>query len=102
MPSPSKRRVQTVGISEARDKLGALVERVRPGKAYVIIEKAGVPRAGVMDIDEFEDYLELRDVEIARDIAASAREHSTGKGRPARKLQAELDAIAGGLHKPKG
>ncbi|MCL5037606.1 MAG: hypothetical protein M1269_10910 [Chloroflexi bacterium] len=29
-------------------------------KQYFILEKDGIPVAGLMDIDEFEDYLETR------------------------------------------
>lgn len=46
--------------------------------------------AGIMDIDEFEDYLELNDPQARRDIDESTQEFRAGKSRPARELLAEL------------
>jgi hypothetical protein len=45
-----------------------------------------------MDIDEFEDYLELQHPKVKRDIAASATDYRAGKSRPAAELLAELRA----------
>ncbi len=45
-----------------------------------------------MDIDEFEDYLELNDPEAQRAIRKSTEEFRAGKGRPAREFLAELQA----------
>ena len=53
--------VQTLPITKARINLGAVVKRIHLNKEYVILEKDGIPIAGIMDIDEFEDYLELQD-----------------------------------------
>ncbi len=44
-----------------------------------------------MDIDEFEDYLELNDPKVRRDIEQSTKEFREGKGRPARELLTELE-----------
>jgi hypothetical protein len=41
-----------------------------------------------MDIDGFEDYLELRDPEVRAIIAEGHREYRAGKSRPARDLSA--------------
>jgi hypothetical protein len=45
-----------------------------------------------MDIDEFEDYLELRHPKVKRDIAASATDYRAGKSRPDAELLAALRA----------
>ncbi len=45
--------VERLPLTEARVHLGALVRRVHLGKKYVILEKDGIPFAGVMDIGEF-------------------------------------------------
>jgi hypothetical protein len=37
-------------------------------KEYIILEKDGIPIAGLMDIDEFEDYLELQDPKVSAHI----------------------------------
>jgi Antitoxin Phd_YefM, type II toxin-antitoxin system len=51
--------VTTVPITKARINLGALVTRVHCNKEYLILEKDGIPMAGIMDIDEFEDYPDI-------------------------------------------
>jgi len=66
------------------------VKRVHLNKEYVILEKDGIPLAGVMDIDEFEDYLELRDPKVRAAIAKSRQEHRSGKNRPARSFLVQL------------
>jgi PHD/YefM family antitoxin component YafN of YafNO toxin-antitoxin module len=83
--------VQTLPITKARINLGAVVKRVHLNKEYVILEKDGIPIAGIMDIDEFEDYLELQDPKVRRDIRKSTEEFRAGKGRPAREFLAELE-----------
>ena len=84
--------VTTISITKARINLGALVTRVDLNKEYFILEKDGLPIAGLMDIDEFEDYLELRDPKARADIRKSHEEYLAGKSRPAEALLAELRA----------
>jgi PHD/YefM family antitoxin component YafN of YafNO toxin-antitoxin module len=83
--------VQTLPITKARINLGAVVKRIHLNKEYVILEKDGIPIAGIMDIDEFEDYLELQDPKIKRDIRKSTEEFRAGKGRLAREFLTELE-----------
>ena len=80
--------VQRIPLTQARINLGALVKRVRLKKEYVILEKDGIPIAGVMDIDEFEDYLELRDPEVREHIRKSNEQYLAGKSRPLEELRA--------------
>ena len=82
--------VTRLAITKARVNFGAVVKRVHLNKEYVIIEKDGIPIAGLMDIDEFEDYLEQQDAVARRTIAASNTEYREGKSRPAAELLAEL------------
>jgi PHD/YefM family antitoxin component YafN of YafNO toxin-antitoxin module len=82
--------LQRLTLSQARLRLGALATRVRRNKAYLILEKDGVAIAGVMDIDEFEDYLELRDPKVRAHIRQSNKEYLAGKSRPATEFAAEL------------
>ena len=78
--------VQHLPITQARINLGALVKRIHLNKEYVILEKDGIPVAGVMNIDEFEDYLGLQDPKIR----ASNAEYRAGKSRPADEFLKEL------------
>ena len=82
--------VQHLPLTQARNTLGAVVKRVHLNKEYVVLEKDGIPLAGVMDIDEFEDYLELQDPKVKRIIAKGRQEYLAGKSRPAEALLQEL------------
>jgi len=66
------------------------VKRVHLNKEYVILEKDGIPLAGLMDIDEFEDYLELRDPKVRAIIRKGTEDFLAGKSRPAREALADL------------
>ena len=79
-------------MTKARSNLGDLVKRVHDNKEYLILEKDGVPVVGIMDIDEFEDYLELNDPKAQRTLRRSTEEFRAGKSRPAREFLAELQA----------
>jgi PHD/YefM family antitoxin component YafN of YafNO toxin-antitoxin module len=82
--------VQRIPLTKARNSLGSVVKRVHLNKEYVILEKDGIPLAGLMDIGEFEDYLELSDPKVRATIAKSRAEYRSGKSRPARSFLAEL------------
>ena len=82
--------VHHLPITKVRTSLGAIVKRVHLNKEYVILEKDGIPIAAIMDIDEFEDYLELQDPKIREHIRKSNAEYQTGKSRPAAEFLAEL------------
>ena len=82
--------VQYLPLTKARINLGAVVKRVHLNKEYVVLEKDGIPVAGVIPIDEFEDYLELQDPTMRSHIRKSNAEYSTGKSRPVEKFLQEL------------
>ncbi len=71
--------VTTIPITKARNNLGALITQVHLNKEYVILEKDGIPIAGIMDIDEFEDYLELQDPKVRAMIAKGRQDRKGGK-----------------------
>jgi len=82
--------ITTVPLTKARINLGALVKRVHLNKEYFILEKDGVPVAGLMAADELEDYLELRDPKVREHIRKSNKEYLAGKSRPLEDFLAEL------------
>jgi len=82
--------VHYLPITKARVNLGQVVRRVHLNKEYVILEKDGIPIAGLMDADELEDYLELRDPKVQRVIKQSAQDVRAGRTRPASSLLAEF------------
>jgi PHD/YefM family antitoxin component YafN of YafNO toxin-antitoxin module len=75
-----------VAITKARTNLGAIVKKIHLEKGYVILEKDGFPVAGMMDIDEFEDYLDARNVDAAKEIASSRKDVGAKRTRSARAL----------------
>jgi PHD/YefM family antitoxin component YafN of YafNO toxin-antitoxin module len=95
-PKVSAPTVTTIPITKARTNLGALVTRVHLNKEYFILERDGIPIAGIMDIDEFEDYLELQDPKVRAIIAKGRQEYLAGKSRPAEDLLRELQERKGG------
>jgi len=76
--------------ADARASLGTIVNDVNRTREYVVVERGGLPVAVIMDIDEFEDYLELRDPKTRERIATASREHRAGMSVPARDLLADL------------
>src|SRR5712691_3862874 len=97
--------VHHLPITKARINLGQVVRRVARNKEYFILEKDGIPVAGIMGADELEDYLELRDPKVKRLCKDSHREHEAGKSRPAAALLKELSATTAkrskSTHRPK-
>jgi PHD/YefM family antitoxin component YafN of YafNO toxin-antitoxin module len=80
-----------VNIGEANACLDRVIEHVQAGDKYAVLEKDGNPVAVVMDIDEFEDYLELQDPEVRKIIAESNRDYLAGRFRPADEFFKELE-----------
>ena len=77
-------------ITKARINLGQVVRRAHVNKEYFILEKDGIPVAGIMDADELEDYLELRDPKVRAHIRKSYGEYRAGKGRPVEEFLSDL------------
>ncbi len=82
--------IHRIPITKARINLGQLVRRVHVNKEYFILEKDGIPVAGIMGADELEDYLELRNPAVKREIRESVKEYRQGKTREASTFLAEL------------
>ena len=92
MADNTARKVSYIPITKARINLGSVVRRVRLNKEYFILEKDGIPVAGIMDADELEDYLELQDPKVRRMIKKSNEDIRAGRTRPAEELLAEHQA----------
>jgi prevent-host-death family protein len=93
MPKSSNPRIRHVPLTQARASLGTIVNDVNRTRDYVVVERGGLPVAAIMDIDEFEDYLELRDPKVRERIAAASREHRAGMSVPAEELLADLQRV---------
>ena len=86
----TKTVVNHIPITEARINLGAVVKRVHLNGEYFILEKDGIPVAGLLSVGELEDFLELRDPKVIKQIAASKKDYDAGRVRNARDLLNEL------------
>ncbi len=82
--------VHRLPITKARVNLGQLARRAHVNKEYFILEKDGIPVIGIMDADELEDYLELDDPKVQRQIQKSNEDIRAGRARKAEELLAEL------------
>jgi prevent-host-death family protein len=94
--------VHRLPITKARINLGQVVRRVARDKEYFILEKDGIPVAGIMGADELEDYLELRDSNVGRAIRKSATERRANEGRPMGEFLIDLDAARRASPRRKG
>lgn len=92
MGTVSKLIISHIPITKARINLGAVVKRAHLKGEYFILEKDGVPIAGIMDADEFEDYLELRNPGVKKRIEASRKDFQAGRVRNVSDFIAELKA----------
>ena len=77
----TKTKVTRIPITEARVNLGAVVKRVHLGGEYFILEKDGIPIAGMMPTAELEDYLERRGPRVENDIK-EVRGQGRGEAKP--------------------
>ncbi len=78
-----KTLVHHLPITRARINLGQVVRRVHLNREYFILEKGGIPVAGIMNVDELEDYLDLQDPQLKKQIRKSQEEYRLGKAREA-------------------
>jgi len=86
--------VHRVPITKARINLGQLVRRAHANREYFILEKDGIPVAGVINVDEMEDFLDLKDPGLKDQIRKSYRECRRGRTRNAREFLSDLRSSA--------
>lgn len=87
----SRNKIYSLPLTEARNTLGKVVKRSYLNKDTFILEKDGVPMAALMNIDDFEDYLDSQDEELKKQIRQSHQEYLDGKARPFEEFLAELN-----------
>ena len=88
--------IHRIPITKARINLGQVVRRAHTNREYFILEKDGIPVAGVLNVDDMEDYLELQDPSLKDQIKKSYGEYRRGKARNVSKFLAELRHSAKG------
>lgn len=83
-------KVHRIPITKARVNLGQVVRRAHLNKECFILEKDGIPVAGIIDVNELEDYLELRDPKLQKHIEEGYKAYRKGMARDASVLLADL------------
>jgi len=92
----TKTMVNRLPLTKARINLGALIRRVHNNKEHFILEKDGIPVAALLDVDEYEDYLDMQDPGLKQRIKEGHKEYRQGK------LTEDLDTFLASLKaKPK-
>jgi antitoxin (DNA-binding transcriptional repressor) of toxin-antitoxin stability system len=86
--------VNRLPLTKARVNLGQLVRRVHLNREFFILEKGGIPVAGLMHVDDIEDYLEMQSPIAKEQIRKSHAEYERGQARDASDFLAELKAPA--------
>jgi PHD/YefM family antitoxin component YafN of YafNO toxin-antitoxin module len=86
----TKITINHIPITKARVNLGAVVKRVHLKGEYFILEKDGIPVAGLLSVNELEDYLELRDPKVIKQLTESKKDYEAGRVRNAWDLLDEL------------
>lgn len=82
--------VTRLPLTKARINLGQVVRRVHLNREFFILEKDGIPVAGLMHVDDIEAYLELQDPSVKEQIQKSHAEYKRGEARSASAFLAEL------------
>lgn len=86
--------VHRIPLTKARINLGQVVRRVHVNREYFILEKDGIPVAGIMNVDDMEDYLELQDPALKKQIEQSNAEYRRGEAREVSVFLTELQSEA--------
>ena len=84
--------VKIIPITKARINLGEVIKRVHLNKENFVLEKGGIPVAAILDIDEFEDWLEMKDPKIKEQIRQGYEEYKKCKTVPLDKSLSKIRA----------
>jgi prevent-host-death family protein len=84
--------ITIIPITKARVNLGEVIKRVHLNKDSFVLEKGGIPVAAILDIDEFEDWLETKDPKVKEQIRRGYEEYKKGKTVPLDKFLAKMQA----------
>jgi hypothetical protein len=87
----AKAVVHRIPLTRARINLGQVVRRAHVNREYFILEKDGIPVAGIMHVDDLEDYLDQQDAALKEQIKTGHQDYLAGKARDASEFLAELN-----------
>ncbi|MBI4599527.1 hypothetical protein HY732_01235 [Candidatus Uhrbacteria bacterium] len=82
--------LRSMPLTKARVNLGSVVKQAYLQKKSFLLEKGGIPVAGILGIEDFEDWLELSNPSMRDDIQKGYREYKKKKTKPLKSLLAKL------------
>ena len=88
----SERMIKIMSIMESTKEFPNIVEKMRSGD-YIILQKNGRPVAGIVDADDMEDFVELKNPLIKKQINRGYREFKAGKTMLARLFLQSLKRV---------
>lgn len=71
--------IKTINTTNLRNNLKDATNYVRESKKPLIITERGVPTSVLVDIDEYEDYLESKDRNFLQSIKRARSQKKTGE-----------------------
>jgi antitoxin (DNA-binding transcriptional repressor) of toxin-antitoxin stability system len=92
MIAAKKPRIRRMGVSEARASFSNVLRRAQRHKETFVIENDGIVVAGIIGVDELEDFLDMNDSKLKKQIEESAAQYRRGEGSDGRALLAELES----------
>jgi len=82
--------VYRIPLTKARTDLRQAARRVHRKQEYLILEENGAPIAGMMDIDEMEDFLDLQNPKLKKQIEEGYQAYLQGECKDANEFLEEL------------
>jgi len=70
--------IKTVNTTNLRNNLRDAMRYIRKSKRPLIVTERGVPTSVLIDIDEFEDYLEAKDKTFLKSIKVARAQRASG------------------------
>ena len=83
-------RLRLMPVTKARINFGSVVKQAYLQKKSFLLEKGGIPVAGILGIEDFEDWLELSNPSMRDDIQKGYQEYKKRKAKPLKALLAKL------------
>ena len=71
--------------------MSKVVGRANKNKEAFILERDGLPVAALVNIDDFEDFLDVQDIKLRNQIKKSYSEYLKGKSRPVEEFINEIN-----------
>ena len=82
--------IHTIHASDLRSGFADAIKMVKKTKCPLIVKQRNVPSCVLVDIDEYEDFLDLKNPRLAKSVAKARKESKEGK-------VLTFDAVFGGL-----